>query len=251
MLIDTHLHLDEFENIDGVLDRAREVGVRYFISIGYNIESSEFSLSISRRFQDVYAILGIHPHDAKEFTEEFLLWLSEASKDKKVLGIGEIGLDYYRNLSPRDIQIKVFERQLSLAQKLSLPVCLHIRDAYRDAFSILKDFNIKGVLHCYSGGLHFLDEALSSNLFIGLDGPVTFHNARELIEVVKRCPLDRILLETDAPYLAPEPFRGKRNEPAYLVYIAKKVSEIKGVEMEELEKILEENVKRCFPRFTT
>lgn len=250
MLIDTHLHLDEFENIDDILNRAREVGVRGFISVGYDVESSRFSLSLSRRFQDVYAILGIHPHNAKEFTEEFLEWLLEASRNKKILGIGEIGLDYYKNLSPKDVQIKVFERQISLAQELSLPVCLHIREAYRDAFGILKEFNVKGVLHCYSGGLHFLEEAIYRDFFIGFDGPVTFHNAKELIEVVKRCPLDRILLETDAPYLAPEPFRGKRNEPAYIVYIAKKISEIKGITTEELEKIVEENVKRCFPRFT-
>lgn len=249
MFIDTHVHLDEFENIDDVLNRARGVGVKAFVSVGYNIESSKFSLSISKRFRDVYAILGVHPHDAKEFTDEFLIWLSNATNDKKVLGIGEIGLDYYRNLSPRDTQIEIFEKQLSLAQKLSLPVCLHIRDAYREAFDILKRFNVTGVLHCYSGGLHFLDEALSFGFFIGFDGPVTFQNARELIEVVRRCPLDRILIETDAPYLTPEPFRGKRNEPAYLVYIAKKIAEIKEIGIEEFGKILGENVKKCFPRY--
>ena len=249
MLIDTHLHLDEFDDIEDILDRARGVGVSDFVSVGYNIESSRFSLSVARRFQDVFALLGIHPHDAGELTEEFLTWLSEATNDKKVLGIGEIGLDYYRNLSPRGTQIDVFERQLSLAQELSIPVSLHIRDAYREAFSILKGFDVRGVLHCYSGGISFLEEALSSGFFIGFDGPVTFHNAKETIEVVKRCPLERILIETDAPYLAPEPFRGKRNEPANLIYIARKISEIKEIEIEELEKILEENVKKCFPRY--
>lgn len=249
MFIDTHVHLDEFDNIEEILDRARGVGIKGFINVGYDIESSRFSLSLSSRYRDVYAIVGIHPHSASECTEEFLDWISSIKDDKKFLGIGEIGLDYYRNLSPKNIQLESFERQLSLAQDLALPVSLHIREGYKDAFNVLKRYRVSGVLHCYSGGLHFLEEALSFGFFIGFDGPVTFHNARELIEVVKECPSDRILLETDAPYLAPEPYRGRRNEPAYLIYIAEKIAEIKRVSLEELSRVTVENTRLCFPRY--
>lgn len=251
MFIDTHVHLDEFNNLEEILDRARGVGVNGFISVGYDVQSSKISYSLSLQYDDVYALLGIHPHSANECHDEFLNWIRSIRDDRKVLGIGEIGLDYYRNLSPKNIQLEAFEKQLSLAQELKLPVSLHIRDGYRDAFDILRRYKTEGVLHCYSGGLHFLEEALSLGFFIGFDGPVTFHNARELIEVVKRCPLDRILLETDAPYLAPEPYRGRRNEPAYLVYIAEKIAEIKGIKLEDLSKVTIENTRLCFPRYAT
>lgn len=251
MFIDTHVHLDEFNNLEEILDRARGVGVNGFISVGYDVQSSKISYSLSLQYDDVYALLGIHPHSANECHDEFLNWIRSIKDDRKVLGIGEIGLDYYRNLSPKNIQLEAFEKQLSLAQELKLPVSLHIRDGYRDAFDILRRYKIEGVLHCYSGGLHFLEEALSLGFFIGFDGPVTFRNARELIEVVKRCPLDRILLETDAPYLAPEPYRGRRNEPAYLVYIAEKIAEIKGIKLEDLSKVTIENTRLCFPRYAT
>lgn len=251
MFIDTHVHLDEFDNLEEILDRARGVGVRGFVSVGYDIQSSKFSYSVSLQYSDVYAILGIHPHSASECGSEFLDWLYSIRDSKKVLGVGEIGLDYYRNLSPKDIQLEAFEKQLSLAQDLGLPVSLHIRDGYQEAFDILKRYRVKGVLHCYSGGLHFLEEALSFGFFIGFDGPVTFHNARELIEVVKRCPLDRILLETDAPYLAPEPYRGRRNEPAYLIYIAEKIAEIKRISLDELSEVTRKNTLICFPRYAS
>ncbi|MGC8970643.1 MAG: TatD family hydrolase [bacterium] len=251
MFIDTHVHLDEFDSIEEILNRARGVGVKSFINVGYDFESSKFSLSLSSQHRDVYAVVGIHPHSAGECTEEFLDWVCSIKDNKKLLGIGEIGLDYYKHLSPKNIQLESFERQLSLAQDLALPVSLHIREGYKEAFNILKRYNVRGVLHCYSGGLYFLEEALSFGFFIGFDGPVTFRNARELVEVVKRCPLDRILLETDAPYLAPEPHRGRRNEPAYLIYIAKKIAEIKGVDLEELSKVTVENTRLCFPRYVS
>ncbi|MBC7319054.1 TatD family hydrolase [bacterium] len=251
MFIDTHVHLDEFDNLEEILNRARGVGVRGFVSVGYDIQSSKFSYSVSLKYNDVYAILGIHPHSAGECTDKFLGWICSVKDSKKVLGIGEIGLDYYRNLSPKDIQLEAFEKQLSLAQDLELPVSLHIRNGYRDAFDILKRYKVKGVFHCYSGGLHFLEEALSFGFFIGFDGPVTFHNARELIEVVERCPLDRILLETDAPYLAPEPYRGRRNEPSYLIYIARRIAEIKEIDLGELSEVTRKNTIICFPRYAS
>lgn len=251
MFIDTHVHFDEFNDLEEILSRARGVGVLNFISVGYDVQSSRYSYFLSLQHDDIYAVLGIHPHSANEVTDEFLDWIRNIKDNIKVLGIGEIGLDYYRNLSPKEVQLEAFERQLLLAQDLDLPVSLHIRDGYRDAFDILKRYRVKGVFHCYSGGLHYLEEALSLGFFIGFDGPVTFHNAKELIEVVRRCPLDRILLETDAPYLAPEPYRGRRNEPAYLVYIAEKIAKIKGVDLEELSKVTLENTKLCFPRYAT
>lgn len=251
MFIDTHVHFDEFNDLEEILSRARGVGVLNFISVGYDVQSSRYSYFLSLQHDDIYAVLGIHPHSANEVTDEFLDWIRNIKDNIKVLGIGEIGLDYYRNLSPKEVQLEAFKRQLLLAQDLDLPVSLHIRDGYRDAFDILKRYRVKGVFHCYSGGLHYLEEALSLGFFIGFDGPVTFHNAKELIEVVRRCPLDRILLETDAPYLAPEPYRGRRNEPAYLVYIAEKIAKIKGVDLEELSKVTLENTKLCFPRYAT
>ncbi len=251
MFIDTHVHFDEFNNLEEILNRARGVGVLNFISVGYDVQSSRYSYFLSLQHNDIYAVLGIHPHSATEVTDEFLNWIRSIKDNRKVLGIGEIGLDYYRNLSPKNIQIEAFERQLLLAQDLDLPVSLHIRDGYKDAFDILKRYRVNGVFHCYSGGLHYLEEALSIGFFIGFDGPVTFHNAKELVEVVKRCPLDRILLETDAPYLAPEPYRGRRNEPAYLIYIAEKIAKIKEIDLEELSRVILENTKLCFPRYAT
>lgn len=243
--------MDEFNDLEETLNRARGVGVLAFFSVSYDVQSSRHSYFLSLQYNEIYMVLGIHPHSANEVTDEFLNWIRNIKDNRKVLGIGEIGLDYYRNLAPKEVQLEAFERQLLLAQELDLPVSLHIRDGYKDALNILKRYRVKGVFHCYSGGLHYLEEVLSIGFFIGFDGPVTFHNAKELIEVVKKCPLDRILLETDAPYLAPEPYRGRRNEPAYLVYIAEKIAKIKGIDLEELSKVTLENTKLCFPRYAT
>lgn len=251
MLTDTHLHLNEYEDIEDIIERARRVGVEGFITVGYDTQSSKTSLSLTKRYTDVYAILGVHPHDADECNEDFLNWISQNISDKKVLGIGETGLDYYRKLSPKEEQIIAFKKQLELAKKLSLPVTLHIRDAYDEAIEILKDYSVRGVFHCFSGELIHLEKAISLGFFIGFDGPVTFQNTKKIVEIVKNCPLDRILLETDAPYLAPVPFRGKRNEPSYLLYIAEKIASIKGIPLEELAKISVENTKRCFPRYAS
>lgn len=232
-----------------MLERARRQGIKGFITVGYDITSSKISLELSIKYKDVYAILGIHPHNADEYNEDFLSWTSQNIINKKVLGIGEIGLDYYRNLSPKELQIEAFKKQLELAQKFFLPVSLHIREAYEDAIEILRDYKVKGVFHCFSGNPNHLEEALSMGFFIGFDGPVTFQNANKLLDIVKECPLDRILLETDAPYLAPVPFRGKRNEPSYLICVAEKIASIKNISLEELAKVSIENTKRCFPKY--
>ncbi|MGB9681674.1 MAG: TatD family hydrolase [bacterium] len=251
MFVDTHCHLNEYEDLESVLEKARSQGISGFISVGYDVISSKVSLELSRKYKDVYAILGIHPHNAEEYNRDFLNWTSKNVNDKKVLGIGEIGLDYYRNLSPKELQIEAFKGQLEFARNISLPISLHIREAYDEAIEILKDYNVKGVFHCFSGDLTHLERALSMGFFIGFDGPVTFQNANKLIEIVKECPLDRVLIETDAPYLAPAPFRGKRNEPSYLVYIAERIAKIKNISIEELVRALLDNTKRCFPKYDT
>jgi TatD DNase family protein len=251
LFIDTHCHLNEYEDLELILERARKQGVKGFISVGYDIVSSKVSLELARNYEDVYAIPGIHPHNAKEYSRDFLKWISQNITEKKILGIGEIGLDYYKNLSPKEFQLEAFKEQLEFAQKNSLPVSLHIREAYDDAIEILKDYDVTGVFHCFSGELVHLEKAISMGFFIGFDGPITFQNANKLVEIVKRCPLERILIETDAPYLAPVPFRGKRNEPSYLIYIAERIATIKEVPLEELTKVLIDNTMRCFPRYET
>ncbi len=248
-LIDSHSHInlkDFKEDMDDVLKRVKE-NLEFIINIGYDLRTSRESSKLSKDNENIYSTIGVHPHDASTYNtlveEEFEKMILE---NDKIAAIGEIGLDYYRDLSPRDIQKEVFERQLTLAEKLKKPVVIHCRDAYKDTIDILKKYkNIEGIMHSYAGSYETA-EIIMDRFYFSFSGPVTFKNASTLKEVVKKMPLNKILVETDCPYLTPEPYRGKRNEPSYVEYVAKEIARIKGVTFEEIVRITNENTKKAF-----
>ena len=251
-LIDTHVHLMDKQfarDLSQVLERARAAGVGKMVNIGYDLGSSQEGAAMAAREEDLFAVIGIHPHDAVTCTPDALTELERLAIDPKVVAIGEIGLDYYRDLSPRDVQKKAFKDQLSLAKRLNKPVVIHDRDAHQDVMDILKEervIEIGGVMHCYSGSWEMAREAMKMNMYISIAGPVTFNNARRLQDIAKLVPLNRLLIETDCPYLAPEPYRGKRNEPSYVLKVAEKIAQIKGITLETLAKATTDNAKELF-----
>lgn len=252
LLIDTHAHLDSSRfNKDRaeVIKNARDTGVSYIVNIGADLRSSRYSVKLAREYPFIFATVGIHPHDAIGLDANVLAELEKLAGEEKVVAIGEIGLDYYYDHSPRDIQRAAFIDQLVLAKKLNLPIVVHSREAEEDTMNILKEHYAgagTGILHCFSGSLAMAREALDLGFYLAFGGVVTFKNAGGLLEVLREIPLDRILLETDCPYLTPVPHRGKRNEPAYLPYVAEKIAEIKGVAIEELAEITTANAIRVY-----
>lgn len=252
LLIDTHAHLDSGrynKDRDEVIKNARDNGVSYIVNIGADLRSSRYSVKLAREYPFIFATVGIHPHDAIGLDANVLAELEKLAGEEKVVAIGEIGLDYYYDHSPRDIQRAAFIDQLVLAKKLNLPIVVHSREAEEDTMNILKEHYAgagTGILHCFSGSLAMAREALDLGFYLAFGGVVTFKNAGGLLEVLREIPLDRILLETDCPYLTPVPHRGKRNEPAYLPYVAEKIAEIKGVAIEELAEITTANAIRVY-----
>jgi TatD DNase family protein len=240
--------MDEFDSDrEAVIQRAKNAGIEAIITIGSDLEGNKGAIELSEKFDFIYATIGIHPHDAKDFTEDIFLKLRDWSSKEKIVGIGEIGLDYHYENSPKEIQKEVFKRQLALAGETGLPVVIHSREAKKDTLDIIKESGInKGVLHCFSGDMDMAERAMAMGFYISIAGPVTFKNARRLGEITKAIPDDYLLIETDAPYLTPEPFRGKRNEPSYLVYIAGKIAEVRGISIEDLARITTLNAKRLF-----
>ncbi len=247
-LIDTHCHInlkDFNEDFGDVIERI-ETRLESVINVGFDLKSSEESVKLSNKYESIYATVGIHPHDASTYDGFAEARLRELAKNPKVLAIGEIGLDYYRNLSPKEIQKEVFKKQIELALEIGKPVVIHCRDAYEDTINILKEYkNIKGIMHSYSGSYETA-KILMDRFYFSISGPVTFKNAVTLREMVEKLPIEKILVETDSPYLTPEPFRGKRNEPCYVEYVAKMVAEIKGISYDEIIKITNENTKKAF-----
>lgn len=247
-LVDTHCHLDNnrySEDLEEILDTVQKK-MEFCVNIGCDLESSKRSIELAENNSNIYATVGIHPIDILEFSEETKIKIEELASNKKVVAIGEIGLDYYHMSAPKELQILGFEKQLEIAKKLNKPVVIHSRDAISDTVEILNRYKeIKGVIHCYSGSLETA-KTLIDRFYIGISGTVTFKNAKKLIEVVKEIPLERIVIETDSPYLAPEPFRGKRNQPDYVEYVAKKIAEIKGIEMEQVIRVTTENAKKLY-----
>ncbi|MDW7652229.1 MAG: TatD family hydrolase [Bacillota bacterium] len=251
-LIDTHAHLNDArfaEDIDDVLSRARDAGVMAIVNVGFDLESSRGAIELSRERPFLYAAAGIHPHDAKTVTDESLAELRQLAGNTKVVALGEVGLDYYYNHSSRETQQEAFRVQIGLAREFSLPLIVHDRDAHQDVLAILQQEgadSVGGVMHCFSGGIALAREFLDLGFFISLAGPVTFKNAGELPEVARYVPLDRLLVETDSPYLAPVPRRGRRNEPAYVVMVAEKIAEIRGENPERIAEITSENARTLF-----
>lgn len=253
-MIDSHAHLDfpQFdEDREQVIGRAREAGITTIVNVGADLVSSQRSVGLAERYPFIYAAVGIHPHDADALDESVINTLRTMARHPRVVAIGEIGLDYYRTLSPRDRQVDAFERQLELAESLKLPFIVHDRDAHDAVMSTLEAMatgpgSLRGVLHCFSGDVSMADRALELGLHISVGGPVTFRNARLLPDVVREIPLSRLLLETDCPYLAPHPYRGKRNEPAYLLLVAQAVATLKGVSVSEVQRTTSRNVRVLF-----
>lgn len=243
MLIDTHAHLDDekFDNVKQIIENAKNDGVGIIICSAYDLLSSKNAFEISQRYDNVYCTLGIHPHNAKDYSDEFEDFVKSVYRNKKVLAIGEIGLDYFYDLSDRQIQKQVFEKQIKLANELNMPIVIHTRLATEDTINILKThrefLGSKGVIHCFGGSLETANEYLKLGFAVSVGGSITFKNANKLREVIKGIPLDKICLETDCPYLAPVPLRGSVNEPKNIKIIAEMLSEIKNVSIQEVEKI--------------
>jgi len=252
MLFDTHAHLDDSrfnEDRESVINKLREEGVKYFVNPGADIPSSLRAIELSKKYDFIYASVGVHPHDVKDMDEDTIDVLRSLSKNEKVVAIGEIGLDYYYDNSPRDLQRKWFEEQIKLANELKLPIIIHDRDAHQDTFNIIKNTksnDIGCVLHCYSGNLELAKEYVKMGCFISIAGPVTFKNNKKTLEVIKEIPLEYLLIETDSPYLSPEPHRGKRNDPSYVRYVAEKIAIEKGISYEKVCEATMENGKKFF-----
>lgn len=249
-LIDTHCHLDmaQFgDDREAVIGRAKEAGFDSLITVGSDLDSSLKALNLAGQYDFIYASVGIHPHDAKNFSQQTYEDLKEMTKNKKVVAIGETGLDYHYDHSPRSVQKEVFVRHLALAKETGLPVVIHSREAKEDTMAILNESGVdSGVLHCFSGDTQMAEEAMSMGLSISLAGPVTFKKSSALREIARTVPDDYLLIETDAPYLSPEPLRGKRNEPCYMRNTAEYVAQLRGVSLEDIARITTLNAKRLF-----
>ncbi len=250
MFIDTHCHtLDPRFDSDrqSVFERAATSGVMAFIEVGCAQEQWQRAIDFTRQQPGRYCALGIHPQEAKDATPEAMALLATLARADTVVAIGETGLDYFHEHSPRDVQKDVFKQHLSLARSLDKPVSIHCRDAYADLLALLKEAgDVRGVIHCFSGSVAEARELVSRGLFLGIDGPVTYPKATTLKEAAKEIPLEHLLLETDCPYLPPQSFRGKRNEPSYLPFIAREIAGLKGISPEAVEETTTRNARSLF-----
>jgi len=249
MIIDTHCHLDfnQFDSDrDAVIDRAKKSNVDYIINVGSSLEGSERSVELAQKYENVFASVGIHPHDADKVNGTTLEKIAELASEKKVVAIGEVGLDYFKSPSTRENQKTLFVKSIELSKKLELPLIVHNRDASQDTLDILKSNLPSGVMHCFSGDKKFLDEVLNLGLYVSFTCNLTFKNAKNLRKVAKYVPLDRFLLETDAPFLAPQAYRGKRNEPVYITELRDLFADILNISKEEVERKTTENAIKLF-----
>lgn len=250
MLIDSHTHLDaeQFdEDREQVIERALAAGVSKIVNIGFNRETIPTTLALAEKYDCIYAAIGWHPVDAVDMLPEDLAWIEELCGHEKVVAIGEIGLDYHWDKSSKEVQHRVFREQIRLARKLGLPIMIHNRDAHQDIVQILREekaSEVGGIMHCFSGSWETAKLCLDMNFYISFGGPVTFKNARQPKEVLAKVPLDRLLIETDAPYLTPHPHRGKRNESAYVRLVAEAAADIRGLSLDELAQITSANAAR-------
>lgn len=249
MFFDTHAHYDDKafdEDRETMLEEVKKT-VSAVIDPGCDLQSSEKAQELAHRHDFLFFAAGIHPEELSDIPENYQEMIAALSKDKKCVAIGEIGLDYYWDASQKDLQKKLFETQLALALDLNLPVIIHDREAHGDCMEIVRKYDsIRGVFHCYSGSVEMAEELLKRGWYLGFDGPITYKNARKALEVLAITPLDRILLETDSPYLSPVPLRGKRNNSANLQYVASKVAEAKGSTAETIARLTAENACRLF-----
>lgn len=252
MFIDTHVHLNANqyeEDLQEVIDRALEAKVERMVVIGFDRKTIERTMQLIEQYDFVYGVIGWHPVDAIDCTQQDLEWIEELASHPKIVGIGETGLDYYWDKSPKDVQQELFRKQIQLAQKINLPIIIHNRDATGDVVQILREENaasVGGVMHCFSGSVETARECIGMNFMISLGGPVTFKNARLPKEVATEIALEHLMIETDAPYLAPHPHRGKRNEPAFVPLVAEEIARLKGLTIEEIAQATTANAKKFF-----
>jgi TatD DNase family protein len=251
-LFDTHahLHFPEFaDDLPAVLERARVAGVRGLVTIGTDVATSAAALDLAARQPDVWAAVGVHPHDAAEADEPALAEVERLAHDPRAVAIGEIGLDFFRNLSPREVQERTFRRLLELAHRVGKPVLVHCRDAHAETLAILEEGGVRdrgGIMHCFSGDVAVARRCLDLGLLISLAGPVTYPSARALPEVARFVPADRLVVETDCPFLPPQGHRGRRNEPAYLALTAERVAALRGEPLQTLGPRMSDNARRLF-----
>lgn len=253
MFIDSHAHLNDdklYSNVKEIIEDSKANNVGLIVCASYDYESSKRALHICQNHKNVFCTLGVHPHDSKSYTDKVEQYIIDNAKNPQVKAIGEIGLDYYYDLSPRETQKEVFIRQIKLANRLNLPVVIHTRDSIGDTLAILKEnekYLTNGVLiHCFNASQEIVKIVIERGYYVSFGGATTFKNAKNLVEVVKYIPIDRILLETDCPYMTPEPYRGKINEPKNIQIIAKKLAEIKELPLEIVEEITTKNSKKFF-----
>jgi len=252
MFIDTHVHLNAEqynEDLQDVIDRALEVGVNQMVVIGFDQKTIKRAIELAEEYDFIYAVVGWHPVDAIDCTDEDLQWIEELASHPKVVAIGETGLDYHWDKSPKEIQQQVFRKQIQLAQRVNLPLVIHNRDATEDVVRILQEEQAEktgGVMHCFGGSVETAKTCIDMNFMISLGGPVTFKNAKKPKEVATDIPLEWLMIETDAPYLAPHPHRGKRNEPSLVPLVAEEIARLKGVSIEEIAQATTENAKRFY-----
>jgi TatD DNase family protein len=252
MFIDTHVHLnaDQYdEDLQEVIDRALENNVTKMIVIGFDRKTIERAMDLTEKYDFIYAVVGWHPVDAIDCTPEDLQWIEELAAHPKVVGIGETGLDYHWDKSPKEVQQEVFRKQIQLAKKVQLPIIIHNREATEDVLRILKEEKaeeVGGVMHCFSGSVETARESIDMNFMISLGGPVTFKNAKKPKEVAELIPIEHLMIETDAPYLAPHPYRGKRNEPSYVPLVAEEIARLKGLTIEEVGEKTTKNAEQFF-----
>lgn len=256
MIFETHAHYDDArfnEDRDELLRRLPEEGVGVVINSGASVESTRDTIRLAGMYDHVYAAVGVHPSEIAELDDAFMDWMKEQTKWEKTVAIGEIGLDYYWDKEP-EVQEKQrywFGRQIELAKETNLPIIVHSRDAAADTMQVMKEHHaeeLTGVIHCFSYSKEMALEFIKMGYYIGIGGVITFKNAKKLVEVVEAIPLERIVLETDCPYMAPEPYRGKRNSSLYLTYVRDKIAEIKGVSSEEVERVTEANARALFTK---
>jgi TatD DNase family protein len=252
LLFDTHAHINAIqfdEDREQVIQRAIDEGVKNIVVVGFDNETIDGAMKLAEAYDFIYAAVGWHPVDAIDMTDKDLERIEQLAKHPKVVAIGEMGLDYHWDKSPKEVQQEVFRRQIQLAKKVKLPIIIHNRDATADVVAILKEENaeeVGGIMHCYSGSLETAKQCINMNFFISFGGPVTFKNAKQPKEVAREIPLDKLLIETDCPYLSPHPLRGKRNEPSYVKYIAQQIAELREISVESLAEHTTKNAKQLF-----
>lgn len=252
MITDTHAHLHDKvfdDDREAVIARAKENGIGRIVNVGFNRETIEGCLALMEQYDFIYGAVGWHPHDAADMTEDDLAWIESLTRKEKIVAVGEMGLDYHWDHSPHEVQKDVFRRQIHLAKSVGMPIIIHNREADEDVVEILREEHaaeVGGIMHCFSGDWETAQACLDMNFYISLGGPVTFKNAKLPKEIAVKVPSDRLLVETDCPYLSPEPYRGKRNETGHVRYVAEKIAQLRETDLDTLANMTTENANQLF-----